>query len=106
MREYELQAPHKAANEQGPQAHEGTIIPETPNMMGRARTPGLRGHPRRPARHPFRGPGAHLPGPSGPLRAMDQGIAEGLTLRHDNGPQYVSDRFQQELVFLGIEPSP
>jgi len=29
-----------------------------------------------------------------------------LVLRHDNGSQYISDRFQDERSFLGIESSP
>ena len=33
MREDGLQAPHKAGNEQGPRVHDGTIIPEAPNVM-------------------------------------------------------------------------
>ncbi|BCX82004.1 transposase [Methylomarinovum caldicuralii] len=37
---------------------------------------------------------------------LSQGIATGLVLRHDHGPQYVSHTFQQELRFLGIESSP
>lgn len=32
--------------------------------------------------------------------------AQGLTLRHDNGTQYLADDFQRELAFLGIESSP
>jgi transposase InsO family protein len=34
------------------------------------------------------------------------GVARGLTLRHDNGPQYISGAFQGELRFLGIDSSP
>jgi transposase InsO family protein len=34
------------------------------------------------------------------------GIAAGLKLRHDHGSQYVSDAFQEEVAFLGIESSP
>jgi len=30
----------------------------------------------------------------------------GLKLRHDHGSQFTSRRFQEELTFLGIEPSP
>ena len=37
---------------------------------------------------------------------LAQEIAEGLVLRHDHGPQYVSHAFQQEIAFLGIESSP
>ena len=33
-------------------------------------------------------------------------VAEGLTLRHDNGSQYVSSVFQEEVSFLGIRSSP
>ena len=32
--------------------------------------------------------------------------AAGLTLWHDHGTQYMSDDFQNEIRFLGIEPSP
>lgn len=35
-----------------------------------------------------------------------ENVAQGLTLRHDHGSQYVSDAFQSELAFLGIESSP
>lgn len=33
-------------------------------------------------------------------------VAAGLQLRHDHGSQFMSDHFQQELRFLGIESSP
>src|SRR5690242_16022522 len=32
--------------------------------------------------------------------------AHGLTVRHDHGSQYMSDHFQREIAFLGIESSP
>jgi putative transposase len=35
-----------------------------------------------------------------------QEIAYGLAVRHDHGSQYMSDHFQKELRFLGIESSP
>ena len=35
-----------------------------------------------------------------------KGIARGLAVRHDHGSQYMSDHFQKELEFLGIESSP
>src|SRR5215213_611778 len=35
-----------------------------------------------------------------------QAIARGLAVRHDHGSQYMSDHFQKELTFLGIESSP
>jgi transposase InsO family protein len=33
-------------------------------------------------------------------------IASGLAVRHDHGSQYMSDAFQKEIAFLGIESSP
>ena len=33
-------------------------------------------------------------------------IAKGLAVRHDHGSQYMSDHFQKELAFLGVESSP
>ena len=35
-----------------------------------------------------------------------KGLARGLSVRHDHGSQYMSDTFQKELKFLGIESSP
>ena len=35
-----------------------------------------------------------------------KGIACGLAVRHDHGSQYMSDHFQKEIGFLGIESSP
>ena len=37
---------------------------------------------------------------------FSKGIAAGLSVRHDHGSQYMSDTFQSELTFLGIESSP
>lgn len=38
--------------------------------------------------------------------AFSAGAAAGLKLRHDHGSVYMSDDFQAEIKFLGIEPSP
>jgi putative transposase len=38
--------------------------------------------------------------------AFSAGAADGLKLRHDHGSVYMSDDFQTEIKFLGIEPSP
>ena len=38
--------------------------------------------------------------------AFSGGTAAGLCLRHDHGSVYMSDDFQNEIRFLGIEPSP
>lgn len=40
------------------------------------------------------------------IGGFGEGVARGLRLRHDHGSQFVSDLFQQEIVFLGIESSP
>jgi len=40
------------------------------------------------------------------LGGYAQAIAQGLSLRHDHGSAYVSDDFQKELRFLGIDSSP
>lgn len=37
--------------------------------------------------------------------AFGQQVAHGLRLRHDHGSQFISDVFQTELAFLGIESS-
>ncbi len=127
MREHRLQAPHRVGNICGPRVHDGTLIPEGPNRMWgtdatqvhtrlegtatvfvavdhfvgdvvgiHAARPGTRFEALEPIHQGIR---EHY----GPL---DQGIAEGLVLRHDHGPQYMSHAFQQELRFLGIESSP
>jgi len=38
--------------------------------------------------------------------AYERDRAAGLTVRHDHGSQYMSDAFQDELLFLGIKSSP
>lgn len=38
--------------------------------------------------------------------AFSKGAVQGLKLRHDHGSQYMSDDFQQEIRFLGMESSP
>ena len=40
------------------------------------------------------------------LGAFTKGIAAGLFVRHDHGSQYMSDTFQTEMHFLGIQSSP
>jgi transposase InsO family protein len=38
--------------------------------------------------------------------SFSPGVAEVLCLRHDHGSVYMSDDFQNEIRFLGIQPSP
>jgi len=127
MRRHGLQAPHRASNSRGPQVHNGTIIPGGPNQMWGYRghlgvdtqewhdadlcgSGSLRdqrgGHPCRPARNPLRSPEADLPGGAEHYSPRAEGVAKGLVLRHDHGPQYMSRHFQGELAFLGSESSP
>jgi putative transposase len=40
------------------------------------------------------------------FRAIGKNVAAGLKLRHDHGSNYMSDDFQTEIAFLGIEASP
>jgi len=37
---------------------------------------------------------------------FDTDVATGLTIRHDRGSQYMSDDFQKEIRFLGMDSSP
>jgi putative transposase len=127
MREHGLLAPQRAGSARGPRAHDGTIIPQAPNLMwGTDLTATLLGTGRQAAvfvcvDH-FT---AELVGVHAAERAtrwealepvrqgvrehfgrVDAGVACGLKLRHDHGSQYVADDFQREIAFLGIESSP
>jgi transposase InsO family protein len=126
MRENALLAPSRAGVPRGPRAHDGTIIPEAVDAMwgtdlttaytgegpaavfvavdhGSAACIGIHAHARATrfeALEPIRqGVRRHFGG-------FAQGIASGLAVRHDHGSQYMSDAFQAELAFLGIESSP
>lgn len=127
MREAGLLAPTRAGTAHGPKAHDGTITTEQPNQMWgtdgtthltaregtatifvavdhcaadcvgiHAARPGTRFEALEPLRQGVR---EHLGGYSA-------GVARGLTLRHDHGSQFMSDHFQDELRFLGIQSSP
>lgn len=127
MRAHSLQAPHRTGHPRGAQVHDGTLIAEAPSRMWgtdatqvwtrqdgmatvfvavdhfvgdvvgiHAARPGTRFEALEPIHQGIR---EHF----GPLA---QGVAAGLVLRHDHGPQYMSHAFQAELAFLGIESSP
>ena len=126
MRQNDLLAPTRAGSARGPRAHDGTIIPEAVDTIGgtdrtttwtregsaavfiavdhcSAECVGIHASARVtrfealvPVRQGVR---RHFGG-------FDAGIARGLTMRHDHGSQYMSDHFQKELRFLGIESSP
>jgi putative transposase len=126
MREANLLAPTRTGHPHGPVAHDGTIIPDRPDMMwGIDATAGwtdegsatvfiavdhftaecigihaARRGTRFEALEPLRqGIRAHFD-------AYRADVATGLALRHDHGSQFLSDLFQTELCFLGITSSP
>jgi transposase InsO family protein len=126
MRQAGLLAPTRAGNPHGPRAHDGTIITTRPDEVWgtdatsclteegvatvfiavdhctaeavgiHAARKGTRFEALEPLRQGLR---KHFGG-------YAQAIAEGLTVRHDHGSQYMSDVFQDELRFLGITSSP
>jgi transposase InsO family protein len=126
MREHHLLAPARVGAPRGPRNHDGTIIPEaldttwgtdlttTITSEGQAAVFVAVDHcsaecvgihaaaraTRFEALEPIRqGVREHFGG-------FAKGLARGLAVRHDHGSQYLSDAFQNELTFLGIESSP
>jgi|TARA_B100001123_G_C15264641_1_gene1007972 transposase InsO family protein len=127
MREHGLQAPQRVGHPHGPKAHDGTIITQQPDVMwgtDATTTITLEGG----QAHVFVGVdhctfeciGLHASAEGNRFEALEpirQGvrdylggytahIAEGLKIRHDHGSVYLSDDFQDELDFLGMESSP
>jgi transposase InsO family protein len=126
MRQNNLLAPARVGSPRGPRNHDGTIIPEMVDVMWgtdltttitgeglaavfiavdhcSAECVGIHTHARATrfeALEPIRqGVRRHFGG-------FARGIARGLAVRHDHGSQYMSDHFQKEIAFLGIESSP
>jgi len=126
MRENDLLAPTRVGSPRGPRSHDGTIIPDTLDTMWgtdltttmtgegpaavfvavdhcSAECVGIHAAPRATrfeALEPIRqGVREHFGG-------FAKHIARGLSVRHDHGSQYMSDVFQKELDFLGVESSP
>ena len=126
MRENDLLAPGRVGSPRGPRNHDGTILPETVDTMWgtdlttsytgegsaavfiavdhcSAECVGIHAHARATrfeALEPIRqGVRRHFGG-------FAKDIAHGLAVRHDHGSQYMSDHFQKEIEFLGIESSP
>jgi putative transposase len=127
MRTAGLLAPARAVRRLGPRNHDGTITTERPDQMWGTDFTSvqtrLEGHAavfvaidhctaegvgihaakvatRFEALEPIR------QGVRARFGSYEAGAAQGLTVRHDNGSQYTSDGFQDELSFLGIESSP
>jgi putative transposase len=126
LREHQLLSPSRQADPVQGNPHEGAIVTEAPNQMwGTDATATFTDHgtvtvfaaidhctaecvgihavkkaTRCEALEPIRqGVHEHFEG-------FSVGCAAGLTLRHDHGSVYMSDDFQNEIQFLGIEPSP
>ena len=127
MRENELLAPARPRRTLGPRTHDGSITPKLPNEMWGIDSTGVwtlneglvtifaaidhataecvgihaakhatRFHALEPIRQGIR---VHF-------GQFESGVADGLKLRHDHGSQFVSNHFQDEIAFLGIESSP
>ena len=126
MRGAGLLAPTRTGHAHGPKAHDGTIIPEAPDVMWgtdatscptgegyatiffavdhfTAECVGIhaaRRGTRFEALEPLR------QGVRASYGAYGEHVAAGLSLRHDHGSPFLSDLFQTELTFLGITSSP
>ena len=127
MKSHNLQAPHRVGKNRGPRAHDGSLIPLCPDVMWG--TDATQAYTRLDgsvtvfvAVDHYTGEvvGIHATSRATRYEALEpiyQGVrehfgplckdvAEGLTLRHDHGSQYMSHHFQNELKFLGITASP
>lgn len=127
MRAAGLLAPHRATRVLGPTTHDGTITTEQPDVMwgtdatstwtvaeGQVTVFVAVDH------CTLEGMGIHAAKVGTRFEALEPihqavrrsyggfraGLATGLKVRHDHGSQYMSDVFQEELAFLGIESSP
>ncbi len=126
MGEHGLLAHQRAGSPHGPKAHDGTIITGTVDTMwGTDLTSVITGegqaavlvavdhcsvecigvHAARSANR-FEALEPVRQGVRERFGAFAKDVASGLRLRHDHGSQYVSDHFQAEIRFLGIEGSP
>jgi putative transposase len=56
--------------------------------------------------HTLRGSGTIRQGVRRYFGGFAANVAHGVLVRHDHGSQYMSDHFQREIAFLGIESSP
>jgi transposase InsO family protein len=127
MRGAGLLAPSRAVRALGPRVHDGSITPERPNAMWGTDATGVwteregmvtvfaaidhataecvgihaaKYATRFEALEPIR------QGVRRQFGSFTPGVAQELLLRHDHGSQFVSDHFQTEIAFLGIESSP
>jgi putative transposase len=126
MRANGLLAPSRVGSPRGPRTHDGTIIPgRVDTMWGTDLTTTITGEGQVAVFVAVDHCSAECVGLHAARRAtrfealepIRQGVrrcfggfgkaaARGLAVRHDHGSQYMSDHFQKELAFLGIESSP
>jgi transposase InsO family protein len=127
MREHQLLAPQRQIATAPARTHEGTIVTDRPNHMwgidatatatlaeGQVTIFAAIDHSTADC------VGIHVAKPATRFEALEplrQGVqqycggfrrdaATGLKIRHDHGSQFMSDHFQQEIRFLGMESSP
>ena len=127
MREHQLLAPHRTGNAHGPKAHDGTITTEVPDEMWgvdatqvvttqegtatvfvgvdhcSAECVSLRASHRGTR---FEAIDALRQGVVERFGSHAEGVALGLTVRHDHGSPFIADLFQKELRFVGAASSP
>jgi putative transposase len=126
MREHDLLAPSRVGVPRGPRSHDGTIIPEAVGTLwGTDLTTTIAGEGQAAVfvavdHRSAECVGIHAAHRATRFEALEplrqgvrrrfggfaQGIAQGLSVRHDHGSQYMADAFQEEIAFLGIESSP
>jgi transposase InsO family protein len=119
-------APSRVGSPRGPREHDGTIIPDAVDTMwGTDLTTTWTGEGQAAVfvavdHHSAECVGVHTARRATRFEALEpirqgvrhsfgafaKGVARGLSVRHDHGSQYMSDAFQSELAFLGIESSP
>ena len=127
MREHQLLVPHRRGCSPGPRAHDGSITTVRVNdMWGTDMTAAFTTQEGQAAiffavdHCSMECVGIHAAKRGTRFEALEplkQGVreyfgtvtlqaAQGLTLRHDHGSQYMSHDFQEEIAFLGITSSP
>jgi transposase InsO family protein len=127
MRENALLSPTRVGRARGPRVHDGRILTDEPNVMwgtdatttttleeGSAWvfaavdhcTGELVGIHASQSGSRFEALEPVNQGVRERFGRIEPGLAAGLALRHDNGTQYTSRAFQDQIAFLGIQSSP
>jgi len=127
MRRHQLLAPTRTGHPHGPQAHDGHIVTEAPNVMWGTdgtrffteqdgwcwlftavdhHTSEIVGHYVTKRGDRFAALEPVTQGVRTCFGAVGADVARGLAVRHDHGPQYAARDFRAGLTFLGITPSP